>query len=77
MESSDRGEISCRTAGIPSRSKFAVFGAAANDPTRIEGLSKMLGRSLLKSQAFANRCSTDLAALGLRPLRDISDAQDV
>jgi adenylate cyclase len=63
--------------GAPSRLDFTVIGPAVNLVSRIEGLCKVIGRTLLASDEFAQLVPGRLASLGRRPVRGLDAPVEV
>ena len=53
------------------RRLISVIGAAANEATRIESLTKTVGHQALASKAFVDLCPDDWTSVGLHPLRGV------
>jgi adenylate cyclase len=69
------GEVLYGNIGTPQRLEFSVVGAAANEAARIEGMTKVLGKSVLISEAVARVARQPLVDLGSHALRGVSDPQ--
>jgi adenylate cyclase len=69
------GEVLYGNIGTPQRLEFSVVGAAANEAARIEGMTKVLGRSVLISETVAQVARQPLIDLGSHALRGVSDPQ--
>jgi class 3 adenylate cyclase/uncharacterized protein (DUF427 family) len=69
------GKLTYGNIGIPERLQFTVIGAAANEASRIEGLTKELEHTVVTSSAFAERCSSPLTPIGEFELRGVRDKQ--
>jgi adenylate cyclase len=63
--------------GAPSRLDFTVIGPAVNLVSRIEGLCKVIGRTLLASDEFAQLVPGRLASLGWRPVTGLDAPVEV
>ena len=66
------GEILWGNIGAADRLDFTAIGAAVNLVSRLEGLCRPLGRSVLISGAVAAETSAPLVPLGEHPLRGIA-----
>jgi len=67
------GEMLWGNVGTADRLDFTAIGAAVNLVSRLEGLCRPLGRSLLVSGAVAAETTTVLVPLGEHRLRGIAD----
>ncbi|MGY5806301.1 adenylate/guanylate cyclase domain-containing protein [Rhizobium sp. LEGMi198b] len=67
------GEMLWGNIGAADRLDFTAIGPAVNLVSRLEGLCKPLGRSVLVSGAVAAETKTDLIPLGEYSLRGIAD----
>lgn len=66
------GDVMFGNIGAPDRLDFTVIGPAVNLVTRLEGLTRGLGRGLVTSADFARACpDAGLASLGLHPVRGL------
>lgn len=66
------GEVVWGNIGAADRLDFTAIGPAVNLVSRLEGLCRPLGRSVLISDAFAAETTTPLVALGEHALRGIA-----
>jgi class 3 adenylate cyclase/uncharacterized protein (DUF427 family) len=66
------GDVTYGNIGIPERLQFTVIGSAANEASRIEGMTKQLGDAVLVSQAFARAYPGKLLARGAHELKGVS-----
>jgi class 3 adenylate cyclase len=66
------GEMLWGNIGAANRLDFTAIGPAVNLVSRLEGLCRPLGKTVLVSGALAAETDTPLAALGTHPLRGIA-----
>jgi class 3 adenylate cyclase len=67
------GEMLWGNIGAANRLDFTAIGPAVNLVSRLEGLCKPLGRSVLVTGALAAETETKLLSLGSHPLRGIAE----
>jgi len=68
-----RGEVFFGNVGAPERLDFTVIGRAVNAASRVEGLSKSLGRPILITHPVAELLGCQLDDLGKHQLRGLSE----
>ena len=66
------GNVMFGNVGLPARLAFSVFGAAVNEATRIEALTKIHKTPILASEEFRSRCEGEWRDLGSATLRGLS-----
>ncbi len=69
------GEVLYGNVGAPDRLDFTVMGPAVNLTSRIEGVSKEVGHSVVVSREFAAHTRDKLEPIGDYELRGVSEAQ--
>jgi class 3 adenylate cyclase len=67
------GEMLWGNIGTADRLDFTAIGSAVNLVSRLEGLCKPLGRTVLLSGAFAREATQPLIPLGEHSLRGIAE----
>ena len=74
------GEVLYGNIGTSERLDFTVLGSAVNEASRIEGLCRPLGRTVLLSSSFheaAAACSARIVSVGVHALRGIRERQEL
>lgn len=72
------GEVVYGNIGAAERLDFTVIGRAVNEASRVEGMCKPLGQSLLVTRAFAAHCPDGLLrSLGEHTLRGVAAPQEL
>ena len=66
------GEVLYGNVGAADRLDFTAIGPAVNLVSRLEGLCRPLGKTVLVSDALAAQTETPLIALGTHVLRGIT-----
>jgi class 3 adenylate cyclase len=66
------GEMLWGNIGAADRLDFTAIGPAVNLVSRLEGLCRPLGKTILVSGALAAATETPLVALGMHPMRGIA-----
>ncbi len=68
-----RGDVFFGNLGAPRRLDFTVIGKAVNAVSRVEGLSKPLGRPILFTEPVAELLDVPLETLGTHALKGLSE----
>ena len=71
------GNLMYGNIGTLGRLDFTVIGAAVNEASRIESMSKALNQNILLSAEFARHFPTRLVSLGMHTLRGVSTPQEL
>ena len=71
------GDVTYGNIGIPQRLQFTVIGSAANEASRIEGMTKELGDPVLVSAKFAEVYPGELVGKGLHVLRGVAGEHEL
>ena len=71
------GDVLYGNIGVPSRIEFSVIGSAANEVSRLEGLTKEVGEPVLVSHAFKEALALEWRALGAYRVKGIGARMDV
>jgi adenylate cyclase len=73
------GDVMYGNIGSRSRLDFTVIGPAVNMASRLETLTKQLGRTVLLSRAFADSVESDFALerVGEYPVRGFNDPIEI
>ena len=71
------GNITYGNVGTAKRLDFTVIGSAVNEASRIEGLCKSLGETVLTSSVFAQCIPGELRSLGQHTLRGVNEAEEI
>ena len=73
------GDVMYGNIGSQRRLDFTVIGPAVNIASRLESLTKQIGRPVLLSQAFVERagCAGDVEELGAFELKGLEEPVDV
>jgi adenylate cyclase len=71
------GDVIYGNVGAPDRLDFTAIGPAVNLASRLEGLTKRLGRPLLCSSAFAEAYPGSLVSLGFQPVRGLAEPEEI
>jgi len=71
------GEVMFGNVGVPERIDFTVIGPAVNEVSRLEGLTKDLGRRIVVSNAFSRLLPLEWEALGETSLRGVATGRNI
>jgi len=71
------GEVMYGNVGVGNRLDFTIIGPAVNRAARLEGLTAVLGRSVLASREFAEISKLTCNPLGAFELKGIARPQEV
>jgi adenylate cyclase len=72
------GPVTFGNVGSRERLDFTVIGPAVNQATRLEGMTKILGRSILLSDEFARLPhGAEVRSLGFHALRGVRDPREI
>ena len=71
------GDVTYGNIGTESRLEFTVIGSAANEASRIEGMTKELGLPVVVSGSFAHLNGCDVVPIGKHLLRGVSEPVDL
>ena len=71
------GEVVYGNIGLPERLELTVVGAATNEASRLQGLTKELARPVLVSDGFAQNLNLDWEPMGKHELRGVAAPQAV
>lgn len=71
------GEVTYGNIGVSRRLQFTVIGPAANEASRIEGMTKDLGERVLVSSKFAASYPGELVNKGRHALKGVAEIYDL
>lgn len=71
------GEVEFGNVGADDRLDFTVIGPAVNQASRLESLTKEIGRTVVFSDSFAAAVPERLTSLGRYQLRGMAEASEV
>src|SRR5690606_17191439 len=71
------GNVMFGNVGLIDRLAFSVFGAAVNEATRLEALTKVYQTAIVASEEFRGRCEGNWDELGEEMLRGVSHPVNV
>jgi class 3 adenylate cyclase/uncharacterized protein (DUF427 family) len=71
------GDVTYGNIGIPQRLQFTVIGSAANEASRIEGMTKELGMPVVVSSSFAAHFGGPLKSVGAHALKGLAGLHEL
>ena len=71
------GELLYGNIGVPTRIEFSVIGRAANEVSRLERLTKVVGEPVLVSRAFKDAIDMPWRNLGYYDLKGVAGGMEV
>ena len=71
------GDVTYGNIGTPQRLQFTVIGSAANEASRIEGMTKDLGEPVLVSSRFAELYPGALRSRGSHALKGVAGTHEL
>jgi class 3 adenylate cyclase len=71
------GDVVYGNIGVPDRLQFTVVGAAANEVSRLEDLTKPLDRRILATAEFADNLPIAWESLGVHELKGVGQHREV
>jgi adenylate cyclase len=71
------GDVTYGNIGVPERLQFTVIGSAANEASRIESMTKVLGVPVVVSSAFAALYGGPLTSVGAHALKGVSGVHEL
>ena len=71
------GDVFFGNIGAPERLDFTVIGRAVNGASRVEGMTKQLGHSLVLTEPVARRLATRPKSLGHHTLRGMAEPVEI
>jgi class 3 adenylate cyclase/uncharacterized protein (DUF427 family) len=71
------GDVTYGNIGVPQRLQFTVIGSAANEASRIEGMTKELRVPVLVSARFASHYPHELVSQGAHALKGVAGLQEL
>lgn len=71
------GDVTYGNIGVSRRLQFTVIGPAANEASRIEGMTKALGKPVLISSEFAANYHGELISKGCHELKGVAETHEL
>jgi adenylate cyclase len=71
------GDVTYGNIGVPQRLQFTVIGSAANEASRIEGMTKELGVPIVVSSSFATHFEGPLTSVGAHALKGVAGMHEL
>lgn len=71
------GDVLYGNIGVPSRIEFSVVGSAANEVSRLQGLSKTVGEPVIVSKRLADALQSPCRSLGEFSLEGLCARQEI
>jgi class 3 adenylate cyclase/uncharacterized protein (DUF427 family) len=71
------GDVTYGNIGVPQRLQFTVIGSAANEASRIEGMTTELGVPIVVSSSFATHFGGPLTSVGAHALKGVAGVHEL